>query len=479
MSTSNLRPLIEKYDLFPDVNKVSIGEAVGRLKKSTFYEPVTAEVMNPRTGRMMLTTVTFDVSFEYSDAEIAQRVTEELANIYVQENTRSRTDQVQATIEFLEADVERIRVDVERTGQALTDYRAEHANNLPNLENYHLQLAERTERQIDGLDEELRVVRDRKIELEGQLRMIVPFAPTFDENGNPIFGSGERLSELRRERLRLLSLYSPEHPDIIRIEREIEGLSGSSDGKVSLYELQAQVDVARSELISARQRYSDDHPDVRQKTRELANLEEQLLRARQQGSVPENTNPQAVRLQQLIEAAASDIRVQNRRRAELVAKLNDTETKLAELPAISREFTQLTRDNELALNHHNDAQTKLDEARMAERLESGGRGQRLVLIGEPQISASPHQPIRTAVFILVIVLGLGTGIILATIVDTLDRTVKSSREILAITGLPALAVIPYLENPSELRARTFKNAGVIGLLAASLIGAVVISLMIG
>jgi uncharacterized protein involved in exopolysaccharide biosynthesis len=479
MATSNLRPIIEKYNLFPDVNQVSIGQAIRQFRKKAFYEPVTAEVINPRTGRPMVTTVSFDISFEYAFPEIAQKVTTELTELYIQENTRSRSEQVQATIEFLENDIERNRLEVERTGQALTEFREEHAGNLPNLENYHLQLAERTERQIDQVDDELRTVRDRKIELEGQLRTIEPYAPAYDQDGNPILGSGERLSELRRERLRLLSLYSPEHPDIVRIEREIEALSGSSGSQASVYELQAQADIARSELLAARQRYSDDHPDVRRKTRELETLENQLARARQQPVSVRTANPQAQQLQELINAAASDIRSLNNRRAELVAKLEETETKLSGLPAIAREFNQLTLNNQQALDRYDEALQQLDEAKMAERLESGGSGQRLVLISEPQIPTEPYQPIRAAILILVVVLGIGGGIILATVIDTLDNTVKSSREILAITGAPALAVIPFLENDSERRVRRAKNTAAIGALVMSLAGAILISQVLG
>jgi uncharacterized protein involved in exopolysaccharide biosynthesis len=479
MSTSNLRPLIEKYDVYPDVNKTSLGEAIRRLKKATYYEPATAEVVNPRTGITMFTTVTFDISFEYADPVTAQQVTSELADLYLQEYVRSRSDQVQATIEFLEVDIERIRAEVDATGQALTEFRARHSSNLPNLENYHLQLAERTERQIDAVDDELRTVRDRKIQLEGELRGLVPSASAYDEDGNPIMGSGERLSELRRERLRLLALYSAEHPDIARVEREIEALSGSSSSGSTVYELQEQVDLTRSELLAARQNYSEDHPDVRQKSRELQTLEAQLAQARQQPASVESTNPQVRQLQELIDGAASDIRALSRRRAELVAKLEETETKIAGTPAISREFNELTRKNEQALDRYNEALNKLDAARMAERLESGGSGQQFVLIGEPQIPGEPYQPIRAAILILVVILGAGAGVVLATIIDTLDSTVKSSRDILVITGAPALAVVPFLENPAERRMRTSQNVAVIGLLVISLAMAVFFSQMSG
>jgi uncharacterized protein involved in exopolysaccharide biosynthesis len=122
MSTSNLRPIIEKYNVFPDVNKTSIGEAIRELKRNTSYVPATAEVINPRTGRPMLATVTFDISFEYADPQTAQQVASELADLYVKEYERSRSDQVQATIDFLEADVDRNLVEVDAKFSSKANY---------------------------------------------------------------------------------------------------------------------------------------------------------------------------------------------------------------------------------------------------------------------------------------------------------------------------------------------------------------------
>jgi uncharacterized protein involved in exopolysaccharide biosynthesis len=482
MATANLKPIIEKYDLFSASSAESLSPAIKEFRKNTYYVPQTSDIMNPRTGRAIPTTVTFEISFEYGAPLIAKQVTKELAELYLKQNLASRAEQTQATIDFLEADIERSQTEVDRTGRSLTKFKEAHAGNLPSLQNFHLQLAERTERQIDALDQEIRNVRDRKIELEGQLRNLVPYAPAYDEDGNPIMGSGERLSELKRERLRLLSLYNAEHPDIIRIDKEIEALSGGAGSQSNIYDLQSQIGASRTELAAARQRYSEDHPDIRQRLRELAALEAQLAQLESQASRQSDAdfaNPLAKQIQELIDASASDLRDLSRRRAELVSKLEEIERKLVELPEIAREFDILSRNFKQAQNRYNEALDKLDEARMAERLESGGGGQRLILIGDPQMPDGPYQPIRAAIVVLAIVLGVGAGVIVATLVDTLDDTIKSSRDLLMVAGTPALAVIPYLENESERRTRVGKNFAVIGLLVISIITAIVISQFFG
>ena len=188
-------------------------------------------------------------------------------------------------------------------------------------------------------------------------------------------------------------------------------------------------------LADARLRYSDDHPDVRQQVRSLAALEQQLSNALSQQraySAPVALSPEARQLQLQIDAANSDIAQFSRRRAELSARLDELQNAVARLPEASREYTALNQDYELASERYNEALKNLDEARMAERLETGGAAERFTLIGNAQVPANPYKPNRTAILLLVIVLGLGGGMILATFLDTLDDTGERRQG-----GLPA------------------------------------------
>ena len=480
MSTGHLQAIAERYGLYGDEG-VSRSVAIDRVKESTFFEPQTAEVINERTGRTMLATISFDVSFEYSDAVITQQVAADLAQLYLQENVGNRADQVKATIDFLESDIQRIKLEVDRANEALLAFRAQHGGDLPTQSNFNLQAINRTEQQIYQIDGDLRSARDRKLALEGQLATLNPVASVFDENGNPIVGTAQQLANLQSERLRLLSIYSAEHPDVVRIEKEIEVLGGNGQAS-RLSDIQAQVAAARSALADARLRYADDHPDVRQQVRSLAALEQQLSNALSQQraySAPVALSPEARQLQLQIDAANSDISQFSRRRAELSARLDELQSAVARLPETSREYNTLSQNYELANDRYNEALKNLDEAKMAERLEAGGAGERFTLIGNAQVPANPYKPNRTAIILLVVVLGLGGGIILATFLDTLDDTVKDAKEVFQLGGVPALAVVPYLETPQEKRARVLLNSGMIGLVIASMVIAVVISQTVG
>lgn len=479
MSTDHLRGLIDRYSLYSKED-LSAAAAIERLKQNTFFEPQTADVLNDRTGRTMVATISFDVSFEYSEPEATRQVTADLAQLYLDENLGNRADQVRATIDFLESDIQRIKDEVDRADAALETFRSQHGGDLPTQSNFNIQTINRTEQQLYTIESDIRRARDRKLALEGDLARLSPVS-VFDENGDPIVGTAEQLASLQRERLRLLSIYSSQHPDVVKIEKEIQALGGAG-GAAYLSDIQAQVAAARAALAEARTRYSDDHPDVRQQTRSLATLEQQLENAvsqRQAARSPVVLSPEARQLQLQIDAANSDIVEFTRRRNELAGRLDELQSRVARLPEATREYNALDQDYAQAVGRYNEALKNLDEARMAERLETGGEAERFTLIGSAQLPANPYKPNRTAIIMLVLVLGLGGGMILATFLDTLDDTVKDAKEVFRLGGVPALAVVPYLETPAEQRSRVMVNTGAIALLIATFIAAFVITQTVG
>ena len=479
MSTDRLQELIDRHGLYADED-LSTSAAIERLRRNTFFEAQTAEVLNDRTGRTMVATISFDVSFEYSQAEKTREVTADLAQLYLEENLGNRSDQVRATIDFLETDIQRIKQEVDRANEALETFRSQHGGDLPAQSNFNIQTINRTEQQLYTIESDIRRARDRKLALEGELARVSP-VNVFDENGDPIVGTAEQLASLQRERLRLLSIYSSQHPDVVKVEKEIQALGGAG-GAAYLSDIQAQVAAARNALADARSRYSDDHPDVRQQMRSLAALEQQLDNAisqRQASRTPVVLSPEARQLQLQIDAANSDITEFTLRRNELAGRLDELQTRVARLPEATRQYNALTQDHDLAVGRYNEALKNLDEARMAERLEAGGGAERFTLIGSPQVPSNPYKPNRTAIIMLVFVLGLGGGMILATFLDTLDDTVKDAKEVFRLGGVPALAVVPYLETPAEHRSRVMVNSGAVALLVATLIAAFVISQTVG
>jgi uncharacterized protein involved in exopolysaccharide biosynthesis len=461
MSSASLAPIIEKYDLYPDLvaSDPSLRGAREALRANALVEPQSVQFMTPNSSKASSATIAFWLSFDYKDAVTAHQVAGELASLYLSENVESRTNQAQLTVDFLKLEIEQARAQADRAADELAQFKERHAGNLPELLNFHLQSIERTEQQLDNLDREIRDSRNRKFTVETELARTNPLGNTVGADGTPILGTADRLAELQTERLRLLSIYTPEHADVIRIDREIKILTGGAPATTAPAELRVQLNVLLGELQQARLTFTEDHPDVVRLKRRVNVLEQQLEQALTAGSQQSSLasfaarDPVVQQLQQQAQTEGSYLRSLMSRRNELESKLEELRVKVAAMPQIERDYETLTQQNELTIARYNEAVERIDTAQRAQTLEVGGGGERFTLVEAPFLPVKPYSPNRPVIVMLAIMVALGTGIGLAILIDSLDLSVKDSVDLTQITGAPPLAVIPFIETPSDLRRR--------------------------
>ena len=485
MSSANMVELIDKYGLYPQlVENGDMQTAVDAVRENALLETEVFDVMNPRSGRAMLATISFTLSFDYSDPLTARDVAADIANLYITENVESRTGQVQETLEFILSDIERYEAEVNRTSEELAAFKEQNLGNLPELMNYNLQTIERTERQIDDIDREIRDAVNRQLQFASEIARLGPAETVYDADGQPILNPLEQLAALQREKVRLESIYSPQHPDVVSIQKEIDALRASTGGG-GTYLADLEVQLAEARLLHTQnlERYSSDHPDVIRSGRAVSNLELQYANARQ-NSTPYSASvapddPYAQQLQMRIDAEEQNIRSLNSRKYELQTKLTELEDKVALSPQVEREYERLSRNNEMAVENLNQARSNFDTAQKAAKLESEGAGDRFTIIESANLPFEPYKPNRTAIILLAIVLSAGVGLILATIADTMDDTVKNSRDVVRLINTPPLAVIPYLETESEHAARMKTNGYIVALIATGIASAVIIASVLG
>ena len=480
MSSAKLVQLIQKHGLYQNLMDSGHSQsAAEELRANTLLETEVFDVVNPRSGRSMLATISFTLSFDNEDAQTAQNVASDLANLYLTENVQSRTDQVQETLEFILSDIERYTQAVDHTGELLADFKVRNLGNLPELMNYNLQAIERSERQIDGIDREIRDAQNRKLQFAGELARLSPDETAYDETGTPILNPTEQLSGLQREKMRLISVYSSEHPDVVQIQKQIDLLSSATAGPGDyLIAIRKELLAARSNLAQITKRYSLDHPDVVRAQRTVSNLESEVAQAEVSANSyapPSQSDPYAQQLIARMDAEDANIRSLQRRKVDLQTKLQDLESKVALSPKVEREYEILNRNSELAIANLNDARAKFEEAQKAEKLESAGGGDRFTIVEGATLPIEPYKPNRTAIILLAFVVACGMGLVTATVLDTMDDTVKDSRDVIRLIKTPPLAVIPYLETEEERRQRSLSNAAMVAVVVGGVVTAYLIA----
>ena len=451
MSRTNLLEVIEKYDLYErDRRLKTIEEVLLDMREDINLDMINAEVMDPRTGRPTAATIAFTLGYKSESPQQALKVANELTTLYLDENLKSRTEKAAETYDFLTIESERLREEIARLEKELAEFKNRNINTLPELRDLNAQILERTEREIVDLDTQIRGLEERKIYLGGQLALIEPYG------SGDVMSPSARLEALRTEYIRLASRYSPDHPDVTRIKREIRALEKDTGQGASIDDLHAQLRQLREQLASAQESYTQDHPDVKTLQRQVANLETEIreLSANPDAGRPVATpdNPAYINLDTQLAAADSEIRSLRTKRAQLVDKVARYEERLVQTPKSEQEYRAIARDLENSSRRYQEIRAKQMTAEVAQEMEKERKGEKFTLIDPAILPEEPISPNRPAIIFLSLVLAMGAGLGSAAVRESLDQAVRGAKGLAGIIQMAPLAVIPYLSSDAETKS---------------------------
>ena len=289
MSRANLMEIVEKHNLYEDERKLeTTEEIIERMQEDVSLEILSAEVVDPRTGRPSEATIAFSLSYEGENPEKVQRVANELTSLYLNENLTSRTRKAEDTSVFFQRETERLSNLIAELEQKLAIFKEQNADMLPELYELNLQMLQRKETEISNLEARLNILEEKRFYLSGQLTQIDPGNPT-------VPGAEQRLQMVEAEYASARARYSADHPDVQKLKREIDALRQEVGGTLSSNAMAEQIVELRAELAQTREKYTPEHPDVIRLEEKIASLSDEL--ARQQSRSGRRTNsPIAVKV---------------------------------------------------------------------------------------------------------------------------------------------------------------------------------------
>ncbi|WJW75213.1 Wzz/FepE/Etk N-terminal domain-containing protein [Thiohalobacter sp. IOR34] len=470
MTRANLMGIIEKYGLYEDEQQRETTEQIlERMRDDIEVEMVSAEVIDPRTGRPMPATIAFSIAYNGENPQKVQKVASELTTLYLNENLKERSTKASETFKFLSDEANRLNAQIDQLESQLAEFKEQNVNRLPELTQLNTQLMDRAEREIADIGNQLRALEDRKIYLQAQLEQLEP-------HGNDINMSPDaRLKALRTEYISLSARYSPDHPDVIRLKREIEGLEQETGTTVDRDELEKQLDSLHTELATLQKKYAAEHPDVVKLKKAIAALQAKLKDTpASDSSQRAPDNPAYISMKAQLEQTENEMRSLADKRRQLELKMAEYEKRLVETPQVERRYAALQRELENAIAKHRELKAKEMQARVAQQLEQESKGERFTLIDPPALPEEPIKPNRPAIVFLSFVLALGGSLGMAAVGEAMDSSIRGSKGVAnALHALP-LAVIPYLESDQERRRRRAHKWRLIGGTAVLLIAAVLL-----
>ena len=464
MTRANLMQVVEKYNLYPSKRKHETTEEIlGRIRKDIKLDMVSADVIDRRSGSKTTATIAFTLAYDSETAESAQKVASELTSLYLNENLKTRQQKSAETSSFLTEEASRLSAHISEIETKVAAFKAKNQGRLPELMQLNMQLRDRTDSEIMETERQINLLEERKIYLESQLTQIKPNSPIVSASGERILGSDERLKALEAQYTSLSGIYSTDHPDVIKMRREIVALQKATGETPDTQEQSKQLTFLRSELALANEKYSDNHPDVIKLKKAVAALENSIktspVRSEPQ-RLRKPENPMFIALQTQLEVLLSETNSMRNKRNELKSKMASYEARVEQTPQVEREYLDLGRDHENSVRRYQELKAKQSEAQVAQELEKDSKGERFSLIDPPQLPEKPNSPNRPAILLLGMILSMGGGVAYAGVLESLDSSIKSSKELVAVLKAPLLSVIPYIENAQD-RGRKRKGRGIV------------------
>ena len=452
MTSVNLWKIIEKYDLYQDELKRETRESViAQMRDEDINRNViSAEVVDPRSGRPTEATIAFQLSFEYEHPGMAQKVANELTSLFLSENLKTRTNMAEQASVFLEAEASKLGEEVSHLETRLSEFKQANFESLPELTDLNIKLLDRTEQSIQETQSQINYAKERINFFESQLAQIDPNIPVRSANGERLLSSTARLKFAKQELEQANARYSEDHPDVIRLKAEIGKLLTQVDDadapgiKREVYE---------RELEQLRQRYDDSHPSVSALLVRIRNLEALENEHGRSAQVSSADNPAYLQVQGQLESAQIELEGLLAKMSVLNRDLRKYEKRITESPRIEQEYQNLSRDYQTTALKYAEVKAKQQEAALGRSLESEQKGERFTLIEPPLVPEEAHSPNRKVLALFGFVLTIGLGIGLVVLREMLDQSIKGRKELVAALGTPPLAVIPAISTSGELVQR--------------------------
>ena len=422
-----------------------IGDTLKTIARKARVETVKTPVLDPDSSRERVIISAFTVEYDSRDPDTALKAATWLTNAFLGASRANLQVRANASAQFYAAQAEQYRTEIATLEQKLAAFKAKNFGNLPELTDLNLNLMDRVQRDLDDTESQQRSLGQQKIFLEQQL--IQARNAGMDEG---------MLAQLQAEYNKKLATYDENHPDMIALRRQIDTLKAGG-GAVDSLSLAAQLQAQKQILAQARQRYSEDHPDVKRIERQIKSLETRMSAGETSAGNPVGS-PAVVQLRTQINALDNQMAGLERRSVDLHAKLDSMQKRVEATPQTEREYKTMTRDLDLAHTKYDDINKSMMDSQLTSAAIASGRSDELSLVQAPSLAASPAKPKRIAIAAIGLMLAIILSLTSVVVAESVDQTVRGSRDIRHVLDLAPLGVIPQIQDAVTARRQRWRVA---------------------
>jgi len=436
MTRNRLLQVADKYTVFPRTTRLSESERVSLMRSRLNVSLITIDGRrrSPQDG-----TIAFTVSYTDQDPAKAYLVANEFMTLFLSEDVRTRTAGASNTTEFFEQEAAKLRAQVAAIEDRISQFKVLHADALPEHLNMHLDMLERTTRELNSSQRSIEALEEEKRFLETQL-----VSGTRPENG-----LAQELLRLEGELARLRATYHDSYPEIQAKRDEIASIKRQMAPSANIQRLRNELRDAEAALYTTERADPMDPEAVAEaeleveRTREA--LSEQIAGETRKGS----TDISGVQMEGRLAVIDNRIRMLNRSSEGLRTQIKNYEERIAKTPAVERDLAGLTRDYDNIFQEYQEVRSKQQDAQLAESLEENQQAEKFSIL-EPALRPDrPTSPDRAKLSILVVFASLAAGGGIAFLAEMLFSTVRGRNHVASLVDEHPIAVIPYIHGDEE------------------------------
>ncbi len=401
MTRDGLMQIINKHTLFKEnAGSRTTTELIDMMRSRISVELIGSD----QQGH---TTTAFTISYEDRKPEVALNVTNDLVTLFLDWNVKLRTEGATETAEFFSQESNKLKAEVDRLEEKISEYKKQNKNNLPEQLTLRTTIMARAENDLYQVERDIRSGNEELRSLEAE-RSVARHGMSDDPS--------QTLPALRAEYTQLSAIYTESHPDLKALKRKIDALEQGLDtsqasnnvaGRVTnlaLFTVQAKIDAVKARLDS------------------LENQKKMLQK-----------------------------------------KISENEHAMELTPKVAQGLDILIRDRDIAQSKFDELRNKKMNAQIAQSLESENKSERFSLLEPPILPEKPFKPNRKKIFAMGLFIALASALGVVMLLESMDKRIRGAEALAHVLGSRPLAIIPYLHTEEEIEAN--KNRSLRGIIA--------------
>ena len=388
LSRTRLDSVIDEFNLYSNLKGHYTRDQIIEKMRSDITVEIVAD---PRPERRSIGA--FRISYMGNNPHTVQAVVERLSSLFISENLKARETQANGTTKFIEDALAQTQTKLADQEDAIRRFKAQNMGSLPEQEQANLTVLSQLQAMLQATTDEIGRAEQQRVYFESMLA--VADKSTLATRGSDL---SKKLEDLRSQLAVAQQIYTPQHPDVVRLKHDVAAL-------------EAQIATAPSKT---------EEPDVNRS--QLTAIKQEIL-------------------------------LKKAKQAKIEGQIQRVQGHIEMLPSVEMRFADLNRDYESTKTQYKTLLEKHDSSLLAADMEKRAEGEQFQVIDPANFPQNPIKPDLVQLNALGLLAGLGLGIGLAFLSHMRDTTLHTPADVEFYLNVPLLVQLPTITSATPVAKR--------------------------